>query len=193
MIRDSGGRRDRRTLAVGVLAVAAILVAGRLAPAWVDWVQHTLVRVDHERALLLRNRVLLASARHDSALLLRRTAQLEEELGDLIASHSPSAAAAALAAIVADAAANAGLSLGPLQPMPDSSLIGDVHLVALSGAARGDTRAVIRMLAIVERHATALRIRDLRMTQTQLAGEATDPLEVAFIVEALARIRSGAS
>ncbi|HEU4557047.1 MAG TPA: type II secretion system protein GspM [Longimicrobium sp.] len=179
--------REKRTLAAGALAVALLVGVGRGLPAWREWKDAAVARArlqteraaDAEASVRgLRTRIDTVEARQ------RRLAELAPALLD---GTTPAASGASLSALLSGAAARAGVRLNSVQVIPDSAAEGATFVrIALHADATGDIAGVTRMLSLLEGGPELLAIRQLSITQPDLAGQGPEQLHAELTVEGLA-------
>jgi Type II secretion system (T2SS), protein M subtype b len=176
--RLSGG--DRRTLAVGATVIAGLVLLAKGGPAWRVWQQDTAAGATELAADALRSDAEIAAypALHDS--LRERAARLRSLTPSVLPGDDPASAAATLATIISDAASDAGVKLGTVQPRVDSephSLGGDrtappptFARVSARADAAGDVVALTQFLADLEHGPALLWVRELSITQPDPAA-----------------------
>jgi hypothetical protein len=184
--------RDRRALAAGAVLVITLLAGARGVPAWREW-----DRAAREGAIRAEGEVARAreASRRLPALLdsiearQGRVAALGEVVldGDTFAS-----AAASLVSMVSGAGAAAGVEVGALQVVPDTSDAGVFSRVRVRGEATGDLPGLLRVLRTLEGGPQLLVVRDWSVAQPDVGGSAGGPeaLRMRFEVEGIA-LRGG--
>jgi hypothetical protein len=108
----------------------------------------------------------------------------------LLSGNSPAEASATLASLVSGAASAAGVKLGAVQlRVPaDTGARRTFVRIAVHADVTGDIRGVTTLLANLEHGAARLRVRDLTVTQPDVAapGDRVEALRVELTVEGLA-------
>jgi len=179
--------RERRTLAIGAVAVVVMLGLGRGVPAWRAWRNAAVARatLQTERAADAEASMRGLRARVDTVEARQR--RLGELAPALLDGTTPAASGASLSAILSGAAARAGVRLNSVQLIPDSVAAGSTFLrVALRADATGDVAGVARMLSLLEGGPELLAIRELSITQPDPAGPGPEQLHAELTVEGLA-------
>lgn len=191
--------RDRRTLGVGTAVIATVLLLAKGGPAWRSW----------ERDAVAGATELITDARHSDAVIAAypairdslhaRATRLRSADSSIVAGDDPSSAAASLAGMVADAALDAGVKLGAVQPRVDSEphSLGaksnrphpDFARVSAKGDATGDIVALTQFLADMEHGPVLLAVREIYIAQPEPAApsDRMETLHADFTVVGLAR------
>jgi hypothetical protein len=181
-------RRERRTVIVGTIIVAAVLLVTRIIPAWTAW-------IDGERtaAASLMEELDAAQVTVDSlpALLDTLIARNDRYLAlapALVAGETPSAAGVALMSFISGAVTSAGLKPGATQLRVNPSGGSVFSRISIRGSAEGDVRGVSQFLLAVERGPTLLTVRQLSISQPDPGAGVDRPeaLRIEFTVEGLA-------
>ena len=185
--------RDRRTLLLGALGIATILLCTRVAPRTLRWrhdvaERSTTVIADAARAAVAAR--MLPVLRDSLVARLVRRAELDS--AELEAPSRP-AAAAALAELVSDAAEETQVQLGSvrLESVADSGSHVNPVKVGIRASLTADLADLAQFLAAVERGPRLLAIRELSIAQPDMAlpSDRSEVLRVELLIEALARIR----
>jgi len=191
--------RDRRTLAGGGLAVTVVLLLGKGVPAWHAWERDSRASAAEVVADAARADQLLATypALRDS--LRARSARTLGIAPLVVEGDTPAAAAATLASFVSDAASDAGVKLGAVQPRSDGSGAPSTppqrpaqrHAfvrVSVHGDLTGDVVGLAQFLGDLERGPTLLAVRDLTISQPEPQAPTTrmEALHAEFTVVGLA-------
>lgn len=190
------GARDRRTLAIGLTAVAAVLGIGRGLPAlraWEEAERLALVRqLAHERHL----RTLLAGAEDPvRAVPGARVALIEAEEALLAATSAPGAAAL-LGETMSALADDAGVTIASLDASPvEEALAGDVSdgwTVRARLAVTGTSEQALDLLWLLEDAEAPLSITgvELRVADVLAPVEPPDAVRLTVMVETRVRTRS---
>lgn len=186
MDRISG--RDRRTLAMGAVVIAALILFAKGIPAWRRWDAgvHASAAEMTAEAARAEQTVRLLPAMLDS--LEARKARFVALGGALLAGGSPAASGAALASLVSGAGARAGVQIGSVQIHPDTATAGTFLRVSVRADGTGDLPAITRMLALLEGAPELLAVRSISITQPNPGGPAEQPeaLRLELAVEGLA-------
>jgi hypothetical protein len=187
--------RDQRTM-VGGLVVVLLLVSGsRGVPAVARWRDDAVVSSESlvRQADDAERSVQASTTTRDSLVARRvRLARLDSAV---LEGESPALAAAALAEYVADVADDAKTQLGSVQTLADTAVRGPLTKVAIRASATGDLPSIARFLAGLESGPLLLAIRELGMTQQEIASVPNRPeaLRAELTVEGIARIRHHAA
>ncbi len=191
--------RDRRTLMFGATAIAALVLLTKGMPAWHAWQRDAEAGAIELAADAARSEAAIAAypLLHDSLRL--RSARLVSLDSSIVTGTDPASAAASLATMVSDAAADAGVKLGAVQPRVDSEphSLGASHApphqvfahVSVRGDALGDVVALTQFLADLEHGPVLLAVRELSITQPEPAAPSSrmETLHADFTVVGLAR------
>lgn len=181
--------RDARTVVIGAIAIAAIVLLGRGLPAAIAW-RHDMEREAADARTEWESVEAAARSQpmvRDSARA-RRTA-LGDALPTLVHGGSVASASAGLAGVVSEAASSAGTRIGAIDVRAETTSASFYLHVIASTEVTGDVRGVAQFLALLEGGPTRIRIRELSIAQpAPFAGDA-DPeaLRAAVTVESLAR------
>lgn len=183
--------RDRRTLVIGALVVAASLVVFRGIPAWYVWTMSTVSEAQRSlqdlsvtKGQIEENRIL--TERSDS--IVRAYSELNSTL---LHGDTPPQAVAVLASHVSEIAMNAGVRLGTVQLLTDSVRTNqEVYRVRVRVDGTGDIRGITTLFSLLESMGTPLlAIRTVSISQSDVMAppERAETLRVAFVVEGIAR------
>lgn len=181
------GRRDRRTLGVGALAVGAIVAVGRGIPAWSHW------EGDHRSgAAAALRRVALVEARQRTLGALAdsarsRGARLDSLHDALVGADSPAEAGARLASLVAEMADESGVQVVAATVQADTTYVAGVARVATRVSATCDVQGLADLLQRLEGGDVLLAVRELAVSQPDPAAPAGKPemLHLELLVEGL--------
>lgn len=164
-----------------------LLLAARGIPAWLGWQRETRAGAAelHAEATRAIASVRGAESTHDS--LIAREVRYLALVPGLLDGDSPAAAAAALSSLVSGAAETGGVRVGSLQLRNDSTSRGAFTRVAVRASLVGDIRGLTRMLAALEQGPELLAIRELSVTQPDVAAGDDRPemLRAELLVEGL--------
>lgn len=181
--------RDRRVLASGIIAISSIAGIGRGLPAaraWNAMLVGSAASVANEvasgrvaRRGLEVTRAALSSAR-------RRSAEVDSSI--LIA-PSPSAGAALLASLVADAADSSRVKILATQLHADSAASGSLARLSVRITAVGDVAGLVTFLRTIESGDVVLAVEELAISPSDPAGSDDKPeaLRLELVVAGLAR------
>lgn len=185
----SVGRRDRRTLAIGVIVCGAIVGAGRGVPALRAWQSERLAAAAEAEQRLASAEAAVSMALSIEGNAGRAKQRASEDDSALIHAITPPAAGVVLAAMLSDCADSTGFAISSESVRGDTGFTRGFARtrVRLSGTA--DIRALTRFLAKVEGSAQLLAVRDLTVSQSDPgAGEdRPESLRIEVVIEALVR------
>jgi Type II secretion system (T2SS), protein M subtype b len=191
--------RERRTLMFGATAIAALVLLTKGVPAWHAWQRDAEAGAVELAADAARSDAAIAAYPMLRDSLRVRSARLQSLDSAIVAGADPSSAAASLATMVSDAATDAGVKLGAVQPRVDSephSLGANrapTHQVfarvSVRGDVIGDVVALTQFLADLEHGPVLLAVRELSITQPEPAAPSSrmETLHADFTVVGLAR------
>jgi type II secretion system (T2SS) protein M len=181
-------RRDRRTLLIGAVTIASLVAFSRGFPAWNTWrYEATAAAVESTgEARRAESAVGMEAALRDTLAARRR--RFLALAPAVLTGDSPALATGTLAELVSGAAANAGVSLGSIQPRGDTAIGRMFTPVAVRASGVGDIRGVIRLLVTLERGPVLLSVRELSITQPDPAAgkDRAEQLRIDLLIEALA-------
>ena len=170
MIALSWSRRDRRTLAIGGVTLAALLGVGRGLPAWGEWgAAKREVALDalRQAAIATKGAKLLPALTESLALHEQRLAEVDTMI--LRGATIPEAGAS-LASVLSDYADDRAIRLVSVQVRPDSGAKGGLARVAVRATGVGDVAGITSLLQDIESGAPILAVRELVITQPDPAG-----------------------
>lgn len=185
--------RERRALVLGAVIIASLVLGTRGVPEWRRW------RVE-SRATLMEFNAEVADARHAVALgptmqdsLVARRQRLAAYDTLLLAGDDPTAAAAALADAIAEAAEVAEVEVSSVQTEVDSarmrrSSASELLRVRVRADLTASGSALADMLAWLEECPPLLAVRELTVSPVDVmvsAGRA-ERLRVTLVVEGVA-------
>jgi hypothetical protein len=183
------GRRDRRTLIIGIAACAGIVGAGRGVPLLREWESTRLAA-----AADAEQRLATASAATAMATPIEngtRRAQEQAATADSALLHgaTPATAAAALALLLSDRADSTGLGITSESVRADTGFVHGFARVRVRLSATADVRGLTRFLASVEGSPRLLAVRDMTVSQSDPAAgdDRPESLRIDLVVEALVR------
>jgi hypothetical protein len=191
--------RDRRTLKIGAVIIATLALLAKGVPAWSAWQQDAKADATEMAAdaALSDAAIAVYSAQRDS--LHGRAARLRSLDSAIVSGADPASAAASLTTIVSDAASDAGVKLGAVQPRVDSEphSLGTKRMashqvfthVSAHGDVLGDVVALTQFIADLEHGPVLLAVRDLSITQPEPAAPTSrmETLHADFTVVGLSR------
>jgi hypothetical protein len=186
-------RREMRVLVAGIATIASLVAAGRGVPAWYRWHDRVTQRAADVRRELdrARARVRDSGAVRDS--LATRAKRMSALMPALVSRSAPAQAAGELAALIGDAAQEAGMRVASLQVRPDTVRGSGYTRVAVRADLVGDVAGLSAVLATLESGLPLLDVRELSVTQPELAsaGGRPEALRVQLFVVGLAETRTG--
>lgn len=190
MMTASISARDRRILAIGTIAIAAMFGTARGLPMLRQWQAD---RIADARELLDRRAAVARAARTTPALrdsLRAKAARLAALDSSLLHAPSSYAAAAQLASVLDDIADESTVKVSAMQLRADSVRgNGVVHVfVRLSGVT--DVIGLGDLMRAIDDGQTMLRLAELTITQAEPGAAPSQPeaLRIDVVVEALAQI-----
>ena len=192
--------RDRRTLVRGGVSIAAVLILGKGVPAYRGWVRDTAQARTEELADETRATALIAAVPSLRDSLRARSTRALALAPAILDGNNPAAAAATLASLIGDAATDADVSLGALEPRSDarsgvngsSATAPRGHVLApvsVHGTLTGDVVGVSQFLSDLEHGPQLLSVRDLTISQSDpgAGSNEMETLHAEFTVVGLAR------
>lgn len=179
--------RDRRALAAGGIAIAAVALLGRGLPALMGWERIEIARATEGRSRLADARLAIGRAPRVADSARAHGARLVALAPVLLGGDSPATASATLAGILSGAAARANVRVGALQLNADTTSRGTFVRIGVRGEVTGDIAGVTAMLAALERGPTLLAVRELSITQPEPSAppDHMEALRVELLVEGL--------
>lgn len=179
--------REQRVLLLGMVAIASIVLAGRVAPATMAWSREQQARsaeLTSDLASTLRD-LRGYVAERDSAEA--RRLMLGDELPSLLHGVTPTATSASLTEVLQGCAESAGIRLGRLDLRPDTSLGHFFTHPRVGVEVSGDVRGVSAFLAQLEANQTRIRVITIAISQSEPFAGATQPeaLQASMVLEAL--------
>lgn len=181
-------QRDRRTLVLGAVAVAAMLLVFRGIPAWRARVRDSRAEAEAlTERLALTRRIVAQQSTHDGV----KAPNVLSYAPALLDGDTPAQAAAALASYVSETAAAAGVQLGGIQLSIDSSAKDrELYHVRVRADGSGDVRGVTTLLQLLESDGVPLlAVREFSISQSDPAAppNRAETLRISFEAEGLAR------
>lgn len=182
-------RSDRRVLAIGAVAVATLLAAGRGIPALRMWGDAREQAALAAIANLSRTRRAIARG-DDARQSVTRLHELERLRADsMLSVATPALADARLARVLAEVADEAGVELVAIQAVagPQRQLPRGHHVVRGRARISGGFDAIAFFLAGVESATPRLVVRTLTLNQGDARpGLGAETVRAELVVEALA-------
>lgn len=188
MITPRTSSRNRRALALGVMAVGLILGFGRGLPAWKSWVSEATASAQELAAELQRARAATHSTRGSAARLRVDSARLDSAGTMLLDAPSPEGAAAELATVLSTAAEETAVRVVSIETKADSAA-GQLFAASARVNAVGDVRGLAEFLSAIEGGPYLLRVRSLAVSQPELgaAADRAEALRIDVTVDGRAR------
>ncbi len=185
----SVGRRDRRTLAIGIAVCATIAGAGRGVPALRAWeVAHLASAAEAERQLATATIAAgMGTSIEEGASRARQQAGAADSV--LIHGATPAAAAAELALLLSDRADSTGLGISSESVRADTGFTHGFARARVRLTATADVRGLTRFLASVEGSPHLLAVRDMTISQSDpgAGDDRPESLRIELVIEALVR------
>lgn len=179
--------REQRVLLSGAVAIASIVLAGRVAPATVAW-----SREQQARSVELNGDLARALADVRAYLSERDSAEarrlrLGDELPSLLHGVTSTATSASLTEVLQECAETAGIRLGALDLRPDTSAGHFFTHPRVGVEISGDVRGLSAFLAQLEANQTRLRVITIAISQSEPFAGATqsEALQASMVLEAL--------
>ena len=185
----SVGRRDRRTLAIGVVVCGAIVGAGRGVPllrAWQAGRLASAARVEDQLASAEAAGRMATSIESNASRARQRAAAADSAL---IHGATPAGAGATLAALLSDRADSTGLAISSENVRADTGFARGFARARVRLSATADIRGLTRFLTSIEGSPQLLAVRDLTVSQSDPAAgdDRPESLRIEMVVEALVR------
>ncbi len=183
--------RDRRTLVLGAVLIAALAAVARGIPAvrrWNDARQADAGTVVEQLALARRATRLLPALRDSLRCRNERLADLDSSL---IVGSSAAVATASLASVLEDIADDAQVKIGALQMRTDTTTRPGLTRVAIRITGVADVAGLAAFMRAVEGGERLLAVRELAITQSEPGAPASKPeaLRIDMLIEGLSLIR----
>jgi len=177
------GRRGA-ALALGVLAIALVLVWGGLIAPLAGWYHARAVALAQQRALAAHMAAVVATL--PSMRAAARRAGREPAVGALLSGGSDAIAAAALQGTVESIARNVGANLTSVAILPGEQA-GEWRRIGLRVEAQGAFGVIIQLLNGVLRGAPPMLIDDLSLSRLSINDLLPLSLEAGFTIYAFRR------
>lgn len=186
-------QRDRRTLAVGLCAVASLFTIARGVPALRSWEADRTAEAQSagQQLAALRSGLEILSTLRDT--LRARQARAVALDSSLLFGASPSAIAADLASALDDLADHNALKVTAMQLRSDTVVTAGLVRVEVRITGITDVTGLAGFLRAVEADATPLVVRDLSVSQPEPTASDAKPeaLRVDMLVASISTIKSG--
>ena len=174
------GRRDRRTLVIGVATVSALIGLSRGLPALRAWMRD---RAAQARAAAEQLAAVESGIRRLPALresLLVRRARLAALDSVIPAESTPAGVAAVVASILEGIADENDVKLATLQLRADTVVRAGRVRVSVRVGGVADVTGLAGLLQAIEAGETPLVVRDLSVSQTEPAAPDSKPEALRF-------------
>jgi len=179
--------RDRRLLTVGLLTCCTLVVAARGVPALLHWTGAARDNATQLGAEAARAQSSVGAARQTRDSLAVREARYTAIKPRLLDGETAAGAGGALASLLSTAAAAANVRLGSVQIRTDTAHADAFLAIRVHADLVGDINGLTTMLAALERGQTLLAVRELSITQPDLAAgdDRAESLRAELTVESL--------
>jgi hypothetical protein len=183
--------RERRVVVGGATVIVVALLAFRVVPAWLAWLEDTRAVARVSIAELDRTQSGIAGMPSIRDSLVARNDRYLELAPSILSGTRHGAVGAALASLVSGSATSAGLELGAVSIRLDTARTNAFSRPSVRGDARGDVAGLTRFLAALERGPTIVVIRQLAVTQPEpgAGNDRAEGLRIEFTVEGIALVR----
>ena len=186
-------QRDRRTLTVGLCAVASLFTIARGVPALRSWETDRTAEAQSagQQLTTLRSGLRVLSVLRDT--LRARQAHVVALDSCLLFGASPSAIAADLASALEDLADDNALKITAMQLRSDTVVREGLARVEVRITGITDVTGLAGFLRAVEADATPLVVRDLSVSQPEptASGAKPEALRIDMLVASIGTIKSG--
>lgn len=205
----TASRSARRTILLGAMAMAAIVLVGRGVPAWRAAMREARAAATERQQELARARAVLARQQHTREALVARDSLMRALAATLLPRGADDEAPSrTLAALVSGAAAGADIRVSstavveaadrdvaaptragaPSRELRDTAML---RRVAVRVAGTGDVRGLASLLHTLERGPIRLNVRTVHVTPSDvLAGDdRPEALQIELLVEGLTIVR----
>jgi hypothetical protein len=186
MTRGALMPRERRVLAWGAAVMVAIVLLGRVLPAWRAWERETLAGAAEIEGEAARATATVQRAGQLPGTLKAHEGRLLALAPLLLDGETPAVGSATLASIVSGAAAASSVRIGSVQLQHDSGGKTFTH-VSVRAEATGDVQGITTFLQMLERGPSLLAVHELTITQAlpAAAADRMEALKVDLLVEGL--------
>ena len=181
--------RDRAVLIAGIVAVVAIVGAGKGVPALRSWERSRIASALEARrqlALAEQGSATLEATRDSAAIRERRLGVLHAAM---ITASTGEAAAARLAALMEQIANEEGVTVGMVALRPDTAVRSGMVRVGVRMNAEGDVDGLAGVLFRLESHEMPILVRELIVSQSDPAAPQNRPEVLRFEVYAVTLAR----
>ena len=180
---------DRRIAVRGVVAIAILVLVGRVIPGLRDWASERVGAVGQLQLESLRTEQSARDTLATRHLLVRSRARLADYDSAALDAASYTRASAMLATVVRDAADAAEAQLGVVQLRADSSATGRLSHVFVRATVTGNLESLALFLESLEGGPELLAVRELSITQPEpgIPSERPESLRGEVLVEAVFR------
>ncbi|HXC25745.1 MAG TPA: type II secretion system protein GspM [Gemmatimonadaceae bacterium] len=167
--------RDRRAITIGAALLAPSLLFVYGVQPYRRTLEATRAETEHQRALLQRDRLLVARLPDIPTATTTVSQQLDRETGRLFNAENDLAATGDMAEYVSSAAKSAGVQLQHAETRPSLQGVPGVRVLQLDVHAEGDLDGILHFLHQLEAGDKLLRIDPLTVERAQGEGEAGKP------------------
>lgn len=178
--------RDRRTLALGLAGVSAVLALGRGIPAWQRW-ERTAHTTAEDRVGAAASAVAAASSLHavrDSAAV--RTLRLARWRDSLISAATVAETGAALAGVLSDLMDTQAVNVLAISVRSGKASIASLQPVGARLSLVADFQGLVHILRTLETEPLLLAVRELSVEQVARPADSLgDELRIELLVEGL--------
>lgn len=190
MSAGAPGAHDRRVATLGATLIVVVLVGFRGIPEWRAWRAESRADAAEQVTAVARDAALLAAFPIALDSLEARSARLLSIGSTLLTGETLDAAAANLAALMAQIARSSLVRLEAVQVRYDSSRASALPRVSVAIQGATDITGLALLLQKVEKGPIALTIRRLRVRPQNIASPSAqvESLSVRLTVEALVLI-----
>lgn len=178
--------RERRVLVVGIVIVVAAVVV-RVVPVWSEWVSEARASAAELDAEVGRAERSVRDLSRTLDSLEVRKERFIALAPLLVGTGTASKASGALVSLVSGLASTAGVNVESLRVGPSSGDSVDIGRVSVQADLSGGVEAVTAFFAAIEGGAPLLSVRDVSVSQPDIAAAARrpEPLRVELRVEGL--------
>ncbi len=179
--------RDRRVLVAGLLTCSTLVAATRGVPALLHWTRATRENAAQLGAEAARAESSVGNAPRTRDSLAVRASRFAAIKPRLLDAETAAGAGGALASLISAAATAANVRLGSVQIRTDTAHADAFLAIRVHADLVGDINGLTTMLAALERGQTLLAVRELSITQPELAAgdDRPESLRAELTVESL--------
>ncbi len=187
--------KDMRTLIMGVVSIAGIVIAGKGIPTFLVSRRGEVSQLRITRNALSQDRLIVARRGYILESLDKTTTAFLGVSPAFLKGSSASQAAAMLASVIADAADANGVHLSSLQPGVDSSSHSLIVPIVVGVSGAGDIRGVSGMLRDLEGGMPLVDVRQITIAQSDPNAPASqmETLHIELTARGLYRRIPGAA